>query len=350
MTTPNDDISPIQTESLREAADAVSIEALDAVHAKYLGRKDGVVTRLLQKLPTLPNDQKKDYGRRVNELKNALESAISDKRRGLESARLTQALLRETVDLSLPEVPVLQGGLHPLTRIQDEIVSIFKRLGFNVAEGPEVETDFHNFTALNHPPDHPARDAHDTFYLKTHTDDAGAPLLLRTHTSPVQIRYMKSHKPPLYIVAPGRVFRHEAVDATHSFVFHQVEGLAVDKGISLADLKGALTLFARELFGSGIQVRFRPSYFPFVEPGLEVDISCAFCGGKGCRVCKQTGWVEMLGSGLVHANVLRGVGLDPDVYSGYAFGIGVERVAMFKFGVDDMRLFYENDLRFLRQF
>ena len=345
-----DHLKKHQDDSLRETADAATPEALDVVHLKYLGRKEGLLTKLLQSVPSLPLDQRKEFGRRANEAKRSLESALEEKKRSMESGRLAKALSETAEDLTLPGTPLVRGGLHPLTKVEEEIVAVFQRLGFNVAEGPEVETDENNFTALNHPPDHPARDSHDTFYLKTHKDATGAPLLLRTHTSPVQIRYMKTHKPPLYIVAPGRVFRHEAVDATHSFVFHQVEGLAVDEGISLADLKGALTLFAREMFGGNAQVRFRPSYFPFVEPGIEVDISCSFCSGKGCRVCKNSGWVEMLGAGLVHSNVLRGVGLDPGKLSGYAFGIGVERVAMFKYGVDDMRLFYENDVRFLRQF
>jgi phenylalanyl-tRNA synthetase alpha chain len=350
MTKLLDELQRIQDESLREASDVATPEALEAVHLKYLGRKEGLLTKVMQGLPSLPPEEKKELGRRANEAKRALESALSAKKTGLEDAALALRLAESAEDLTLPGTPFLRGGLHPLTRVQEEIVAVFQGLGFDVAEGPEVETDDNNFTALNHPPDHPARDAHDTFYLKTHKDAAGAPLLLRTHTSPVQIRHMKGRKPPCYIVAPGRVFRHEAVDATHSFVFHQVEGLAVDEGISLADLKGALSLFARRLFGAEAQVRFRPSYFPFVEPGLEVDISCSFCAGKGCRVCKNSGWVEMLGAGLVHPNVLRNVGADPAKVSGYAFGIGVERVAMFKYGVDDLRLFTENDVRFLRRF
>jgi phenylalanyl-tRNA synthetase alpha chain len=350
MTTLLDELQRIQDDSLREAAKAATVEALDAVHVKFLGRKDGLLSKILAGLPSLPPDQKKELGRRANEAKRALESALEAKKSRLDEDLLAKSLAQSAEDLTLPGAPLLRGGLHPLTKVMEEITGVFLRLGFNAAEGPEVETDHNNFTALNHPPDHPARDSHDTFYLKNHKDESGAPLLLRTHTSPVQIRYMKSHKPPLYIVSPGRVFRHEAVDATHSFVFHQVEGLAVDSGVSLADLKGVLSLFAQQLFGGGVHVRFRPSYFPFVEPGLEVDISCTLCGGKGCRVCKNSGWVEMLGAGMVHPNVLRGAGLDPEKLSGYAFGIGVERVAMFKYGVDDMRLFYENDLRFLRQF
>lgn len=348
-----DQLDALKAESLLEADGLTTPESLDAFRLKYLGRKEGRLTTLLSALPSLSPEERREVGRRANELKALLEDAVQGRRKALDDARLTADLSRSSIDLSLPGSPLLRGGLHPLTRVQDEIVDVFVRLGFAVAEGPEVETDDNNFTALNHPPDHPARDSHDTFYVKDVRDEGGLPLLLRTHTSPVQIRWMRSHSPPVYIVAPGRVFRHENVDATHSYVFHQVEGLAVDTALSLGDLKGVLTLFARRLFGgSGTEVRtrFRPSFFPFVEPGLEMDISCTLCGQKGCRVCKGTGWVEMLGSGLVHPQVLRAAGYDPDRLSGWAFGIGVERVAMFKYGVDDMRLFYENDVRFLERF
>jgi len=346
-------LDALQAESLSEAEGISTPDALESFRLKYLGRKDGRLTVLLAALPGLSPEEKRDVGRRANALKNALEEAIRNRRQSLDDTRLTAALTRAPLDLTLPGDPLVRGGLHPLTRVQEEIVDIFVRLGFSVAEGPEVETDDNNFTALNHPPDHPARDAHDTFYLKDYKDADGRPLLLRTHTSPVQIRWMRSHRPPVYIVAPGRVFRHENVDATHSYVFHQVEGLAVDTDMSLGDLKGVLTLFAQRLFGGAgadVRTRFRPSFFPFVEPGLEMDISCTLCGQKGCRVCKGTGWVEMLGSGLVHPNVLRAAGYDAEKLSGWAFGIGVERVAMFKYGVDDMRLFYENDVRFLGAF
>ncbi len=348
-----DQIDALTAESRSEAETLADAAALDAYRLKYLGRKDGLLTHILTSLPGLTGDEKREVGKRANALKLAIESAIAHRRQALDDARINAQLSQSKIDLTLPGTPVLRGGLHPLTRVMEEITDVFLRLGFSVAEGPEVETDDNNFTSLNHPPDHPARDSHDTFYLKGFTDEAGRPLLLRTHTSPVQIRYMRSHKPPVYIVAPGRVFRHENVDATHSYVFHQVEGLAVDTDISVADLKGVLTLFAERLFGGQgavIKTRFRPSFFPFVEPGLEMDISCTLCGQKGCRVCKGTGWVEMLGSGLVHPNVLRAAGCDPEKYSGWAFGIGVERVAMFKYGVDDMRLFYENDIRFLENF
>jgi phenylalanyl-tRNA synthetase alpha chain len=344
------DLDELKAQADADVAGADSADALEAVRLKYLARKDGRLTLVLHSLPTLPPDQRKEVGRRANEVKVGLEQALADRRKTLEDRRLTDALAGASrADLTLPGTPRPAGRLHPLTRVMDDITGVFRRLGFSLAQGPEVEDDHHNFTALNHPPDHPARDAHDTFYLKDYRDETG-PLLLRTHTSPVQIRYMKARKPPVYIVAPGRVFRHEAVDATHSFVFHQVEGLAVDADLGLADLKGVLTEFAKALFGGKASVRFKPTFFPFVEPGVQVDVSCAFCDGKGCRVCKQTGWIELLGAGMVHPNVLRAAGYDPKKWQGYAFGVGVERVAMVKYGVDDMRHFFENDVRFLGQF
>jgi len=343
-------LEALERDSLMEIGSVQGIEALDLVRQKYLGRKEGLLASILGTLGTMSPEDRKVVGPRANQLKGALEKALEQRRLVLEENIFNQELASRVVDLSLPARPLKRGGVHPLTRVMDEITGVFDRLGFVVAEGPEVETDENNFTSLNHPPDHPARDSHDTFYIKDFVDSEGKPLLLRTHTSPVQIRYLRAHPPPVYLVAPGRVFRHENIDATHSHVFHQVEGLAVDTGISLADLKGMLTLFAKRLFGNrGVRVttRFRPSFFPFVEPGLEMDISCTMCSGAGCRVCKNTGWVEMLGAGLVHPNVLRSAGLDPERLSGWAFGIGVERVAMFKYGVDDMRLFFENDVRFL---
>ncbi|HRY30218.1 MAG TPA: phenylalanine--tRNA ligase subunit alpha [Elusimicrobiota bacterium] len=340
----------LRAQAQQDIAQADSLEGLETLRVRYLGRKDGQLTKILQALPSLSPEEKKVLGREANEAKISLETALNEKKGAIEEKTLNAVLSAAAgQDLTLPESPLSVGRRHPLAQVMDDIVGCFLRLGFNLAEGPEVETDFNNFTALNHPPDHPARDSHDTFYVKNFRDGEGLPLLLRTHTSPVQIRHMQTHKPPLSIVAPGRVFRHEAVDATHSFVFHQVEGLAVDVDISVADLKGVLGLFARHVFGSNVEIRFRPAYFPFVEPGIEVDISCTLCEGKGCRVCKQTGWVEMLGAGMVNPNVFRAVGYDPDKVTGYAFGIGVERVAMFKYGVDDMRLFFENDVRFLRQ-
>jgi len=350
MASPLEDLARYRAESEAEIAQAQGLADVDALRIKYLGRSDGLLTRILRALPGLPPEQKKEVGRQGNELRVFIEESLASKTAGFKEQELNKSLSAATVDLTLPGAPVPAGKIHPLTRVMDEITGVFARLGFEVLEGPEVETDFFNFTALNHPPDHPARDAHDTFYVKDLKDGDNLPLLLRTHTSPVQIRTMKERKPPLYMVAPGRVFRHEAVDATHSFVFHQVEGLAVDKDVSMADLKGALALFAKHLFGAKTAVRLRPSYFPFVEPGCQVDITCTLCQGKGCRVCKNVGWIELLGAGMVHPNVFRAVGYDPEKVSGFAFGIGVERVAMFKYGVDDMRLFYENDVRFLNQF
>lgn len=351
MSNPLEEIERLRLESQGAIQAADSLSALEAVHLRFLGRKDGALTQILRQLPALTPEQKRETGRLANELKVFIEATLETKKSALKDEELTKTLSSGGADLTLPGAPFLRGKPHPLRQTMDHIVSVFTSIGFHVAEGPEVETDFNNFTALNHPPDHPARDAHDTFYVKDLKDKEGKPLLLRTHTSPVQIRYMQTHKPPLYIVAPGRVFRHEAVDATHSFVFHQVEGLAIDTDLSMADLKGVLTLFAQRVFDAKTRVRLRPTFFPFVEPGVQVDISCTICKGEGaCRVCKGTGWIELLGAGLVHPNVLRAVGYDPEKVSGYAFGIGVERVAMFRCGVDDMRLFYENDLRFLKQF
>ncbi|HOW27278.1 MAG TPA: phenylalanine--tRNA ligase subunit alpha [Elusimicrobiota bacterium] len=344
-----DTLQTLQDEALRRIESAADAIALESLRVEYLGRKEGRLTQILRSLAQLSADEKKAIGQQSNQVKGLLEEALTRKQESIEKEKIDLSL-KTSLDLTLPATPWMRGKCHPLTQVMDDIVSVFTRLGFNIAEGPEVETDFNNFTALNHPPDHPARDSHDTFYVKDFKDGANVPLLMRTHTSPVQVRYMTTHKPPVYIVSPGRVFRHEAVDATHSYVFHQVEGLAIDTDISLADLKGVLSLFAKSLFGGDGGIRFRPSYFPFVEPGIEVDISCTLCQGKGCSVCKNTGWIEMLGAGLVNPKVLRTVGYDPEQVSGYAFGIGAERVAMFKYGINDIRLFYENDLRFLKQF
>ena len=320
---------------------AASSSELEAVRVKYLGRS-GALTQILKSLGTLPAEERPLVGAAANETKRALE-ALLDVRLGemLESERRRQRE-RARPDLTLPGRRPPRGGLHPLTRVRDEIVAVFMGLGFSVAEGPQIETDFYNFEALNIPRDHPARDMQDTFYLSPET-------LLRTHTSPVQIRTMRAQKPPVRIIVPGVVYRRDA-DITHSPMFHQVEGLAVDTRVTMADLKGTLDLFARELFGARSKIRFRPSFFPFTEPSAEVDVLCFLCGGDGCRVCKQSGWLEILGSGMVHPQVLRNVGYDPEAVTGWAFGMGIERIAMLKYGVDDIRLFFENDLRFLKQF
>jgi phenylalanyl-tRNA synthetase alpha chain len=325
-------------EQARSSAD------LEAVRVRYLGRQ-GALTQLLRTLGTLPPEERPVVGAAANEAKRALESLLD--------ARLAEAVASETrarraqarLDLTLPGRRPPRGALHPLSRVHDEIVSIFLGLGFSVAEGPEIETDFYNFEALNIPRDHPARDMQDTFYVSEST-------LLRTHTSPVQIRTLRAAqgRVPVKIIVPGRVYRRDVPDASHSPVFHQVEGLAVDRRITMADLKGTLALFAREMFGPRSTIRFRPSFFPFTEPSAEVDVRCFLCAGQGCRACKQSGWLEILGSGMVHPRVLRNGGYDPEEVTGWAFGMGIERIAMLKYGVDDLRLFFENDLRFLKQF
>jgi phenylalanyl-tRNA synthetase alpha chain len=320
---------------------ATSGEDLERVRVKYLGKK-GVLTQLLRSMPALLPDERPVVGREANEAKAEIEAELARRLAAVTRAARRARLAAEHVDLTLPGRRIEPGGTHPLSRVLDEIVDVFVGLGFAVAEGPEVELDYYNFEALNIPPDHPARDMQDTFYV---SDE----VLLRTHTSPVQIRTMLAQKPPVRIICPGTVYRRDA-DITHSPMFHQVEGLAVDREISMADLKGTLDLFARELFGPDSQIRFRPSFFPFTEPSAEVDVRCFLCKGGGCRVCKGTGWLEILGCGMVHPQVFRNVGYDPEAVTGWAFGMGVERVAMLKYGVDDIRLFFENDLRFLAQF
>lgn len=334
------------TRSLREEAaaevqQAASIVSLEEVRVKYLGRK-GRLTEILRSLAQLPEEQRRTVGREANALRDWLGSALAARREELRQQELHKTLESQRLDVTLPPVPFPLGRPHPITQTLDEIVEIFTHMGFAIADGPEVETDRYNFTALNIPSDHPARDMHDTFYLE-------GDRLLRTHTSPVQIHVMEQQSPPVRIIAPGRVFRHEAIDASHSSVFHQVEGLAVDEGLSFSDLKGILTLFVRECFGRSVGLRFRPSYFPFTEPSAEVDIHCLLCQGKGCRACQGSGWIEMLGAGMVHPRVFEAVHYDSERYTGFAFGLGVERIAMLKFGVEDMRWLYENDIRLLEQ-
>ena len=314
---------------------------LDEVRVKYLGKR-GTLTQLLRALPGLPPAERPIVGKEANAAKAGLESELEARQALLEGLERRARLAGDRPDLTLPGRRLVPGALHPLTQVHDEIVDVFTGMGFAVAEGPEVELDFYNFEALNIPKDHPARDMQDTFYV-------GGEVLLRTHTSPVQIRTMERQKPPVRIICPGRVYRRDA-DITHSPVFHQVEGLAVDRGISMGDLKGTLALFARELFGPDSRIRFRPSFFPFTEPSAEVDVLCFLCKGGGCRVCKQSGWLEILGSGMVHPRILRAMGYDTEEVTGWAFGMGLERVAMLRYGVDDIRLFFENDLRFLSQF
>ncbi|MBI4636229.1 MAG: phenylalanine--tRNA ligase subunit alpha [Candidatus Rokubacteria bacterium] len=335
-------VDAIAREAREAIAAAGSSAELEAIRVRFLGR-GGALTQLLRSLGVLPAGERPSVGAAANEAKRELEALLET---GLAEALETERRrlrARERQDLTLPGRRPPWGSLHPLSRVHDEIVSIFMGLGFSVVLGPEIESDYNNFEALNIPRDHPARDMQDTFYLSEDT-------LLRTHTSPVQIRAMQVQRPPVRIIVPGRVYRRDVPDMSHSPVFHQVEGLAVDRDISMADLKGTLELFAHEMFGPGSRIRFRPSFFPFTEPSAEVDVRCFICGGAGCRTCKQSGWLEILGSGMVHPQVLRNVGYDPEEVTGWAFGMGIERVAMLRYGIDDIRLFFENDLRFLRQF
>jgi phenylalanyl-tRNA synthetase alpha chain len=321
---------------------AVSSAELEAIRVRYLGRSGGL-TQILKSLGALSPEERPQVGAAANEAKRELEALLDARLEATRAAERRRQRERERPDLTLPGRRPARGVVHPLTRVQDEIVRIFAGLGFSVAEGPEIETDAYNFEALNIPRDHPARDMQDTFYLSPET-------LLRTHTSPVQIRAMRAQKPPVRIICPGTVYRRDVADITHSPMFHQVEGLAVDRGITMADLKGTLTLFAQEMYGPRSKIRFRPSFFPFTEPSAEVDVLCFLCGGSGCRVCKQSGWLEILGSGMVHPQVLRNGGYDPEEVTGWAFGMGIDRITILKYGIDDIRLFQENDLRFLRQF
>jgi phenylalanyl-tRNA synthetase alpha chain len=337
----NPRVDSIADEARAAIARAGTAAELEQVRVRYLGRQ-GALTTLLRSLGSLPEGERPRVGAAANEAKRELEALVERRLSESREAERRQERSRRRLDLTLPGRRPPQGSRHPLTIVNDEIIAIFAGLGFSVAEGPEVEDDYHNFEALNFPRDHPARDMQDTFYL-------GEDSLLRTHTSPVQIRTMKAQRPPVRIICPGRVFRRDA-DITHSPMFHQVEGLAVDRNVSMGDLKGTLELFARAMFGPRSKIRFRPSFFPFTEPSAEVDVLCFLCGGSGCRVCSQSGWLEILGSGMVHPNVLRNVGYDPEEVTGWAFGMGVERIAMLKYGVDDIRLFFENDLRLLRQF
>jgi len=335
-------VDAIAQEAREAVAAARSSADLEQARVRFLGRQ-GVLTQLLRSLGTLAPEERPLVGATANEAKRMLEALLEERlARALESERRAQRT-RVRLDLTLPGRRPARGVLHPLTRVHDEIVAIFAGLGFSVVDGPEVETDYYNFEALNIPRDHPARDMQDTLYLTEST-------LLRTHTSPVQIRTMLAQKPPVRIIVPGRVFRRDVADASHSPMFHQVEGLAVDRNVTMADLKGTLGLFAREMFGPESRIRFRPSFFPFTEPSAEVDVLCFVCHGQGCRLCKQGGWLEILGSGMVHPQVLRNVGYDPEEVTGWAFGMGIERIAMLKYGIDDLRLFFDNDLRFLRQF
>jgi phenylalanyl-tRNA synthetase alpha chain len=327
-----------------EALLAIATEGadLEQIRIRYLGKK-GELTAVLRGMGSLTAEERPIIGQIANEVRADIEKALGEKVKEEKEKLLQKKLEEEKIDVTFPATASRMGHLHPLTQIQRNIEDIFIGMGFSIVEGPEVEYDYYNFQALNIPENHPARDTQDTFYI---TDN----ILLRSQTSPVQVRTMEKQKPPIRIISPGRVYRSDAVDSTHSPLFHQIEGLVVDKGITMGDLKGMLETFAKTLFGEDARLRFRPHHFPFTEPSAEVDVSCFVCGGKGCRVCKNEGWIEILGAGMVHPFVLENCGIDPNVYSGFAFGLGVERVAMKQYGIDDMRLLYENDVRFLDQF
>ncbi len=339
---------------MKEKLSAITIEAKNAVAAcedeaqienvrvKYLGKK-GELTALLKMMGSLSPEERPIMGQLVNEAKSELDTLITEKKNELKAKAQLAKLESETIDITMPAKELKPGKLHPLNTVLDDMINIFQSMGFDVVDGPEVETDHYNFECLNVPADHPARDMQDTFYLAEN-------LLLRTQTSAAQIRTMETRKPPIKVICPGRVFRADEVDATHSPVFHQIEGLVVDKGVTMCDLKGVLEEFAHEIYGSDTKVKFRPSFFPFTEPSVEVDVTCSECGGKGCRVCKGSGWIEILGAGMVHPNVLRSCGIDPDEYSGFAFGIGLDRLTTTRYKISDIRLLFENDKRFLDQF
>ena len=340
-------LKQLEAQALEELDRIAKPRELELWRVRHLGKKSSL-TSVLRSLATLPLGERRKIGAQANEVKRALESSLNEKEQSLQEASFTSPLESRWLDLTLPGRPLPVGRLHPTTQILEDICRVFKNMGFQTIEGPDVEWDYYNFEALNIPEHHPARDMFATFWIDV---GAGAKArLLRTHTSPMQIRLMERERPPIRAIAPGRVYRYEATDATHESVFFNVEGLAVDKNISLGDLKGTLYEFCRCLFGEDRQVRFRCDYFPFVEPGMEVAIGCSVCDGVGCRLCGHSGWIETVGAGMVHPGVLARVGIDPAVYSGFAFGVGVERIAMLRYSVDDIRLFYSNDLRFLRQF
>ena len=337
---------------MRETLERIKKEALDALNQpsaeiedlriRYLGKK-GELTAVLRGMGKLSAEERPIIGQLANEVRAQIEKKIDELNERKNQAKLEAKLAAEKLDVTVPGKDIRAGHFHPLALVQRQLEDIFLGMGYSIVDGPEVEYDYYNFQALNIPPDHPARDTQDTFYI---TDN----ILLRSQTSPVQARVMEKTEPPIKIISPGRVYRSDAVDATHSPLFHQLEGLVIDRGITMGDLKGTLEMFAKRMFGEETKIRFRPHHFPFTEPSAEVDVSCFVCGGKGCRLCKGEGWIEILGAGMVHPNVLRNCGIDPEEYSGFAFGLGIERIAILKYHIDDMRLLYENDIRFLNQF
>ncbi len=343
------EIASIRDEALSGLPSIKTRDDLNAWRVHNLGRKSRLQA-VLRSLGSLPAEERKEAGSQANRLKNELEGLLEEKEEALDRQLAEELASKESLDVTLPGRPVELGRLHPITRVLGQLGQIFTSMGFEVVEGPEVEWDYYNFEALNIPREHPARDSMQTFWVDAPPSDKGWEMLLRTHTSPMQIRVMENKKPPLRIVVPGRVFRYEATDATHLPMFYQVEGLAIDKGITMADLKGTLYEFSRRFFGPQRKVRFRCDFFPFVEPGVEMAVECAVCSGEGCSLCGRSGWIEILGAGMVHPRVLEAGGIDPGEYSGFAFGMGIERIPLLRYGIDDIRLFYSSDLRFLRQF
>lgn len=335
-------VDVLAEKALAEISACADVDQMEDLKVKYLGKK-GELTALLRSMGSIAPADRPAFGQAVNDAKAKIEAGIEHRSKLLLKASREAQFRREAVDVTLPGRVRRLGKVHPITKGFQDICDIFVRMGYSVVEGPEIETDFYNFTALNTPPFHPARDVQDTFYITEN-------ILLRTQTSPQQVRQMEAQEPPVRVVVPGLVYRRDQVDATHSPVFHQLEGLYVDKGVTFAHLKGSLEVFIKAFYGEDKRVRFRPHYFPFTEPSAEMDVSCFACGGKGCRICKGEGWIEILGSGMVHPNVLRMAGYDPDVYSGFAFGMGIDRIVSLKYGVDDLRLYFENDVRFLEAF
>ncbi|GKX29124.1 phenylalanine--tRNA ligase alpha subunit [Vallitalea longa] len=337
-----DKLQAIKEEALKSIDEATDLKVINDIRVNILGKK-GELTSVLRGMKDLSKDERPVIGQLANEVRNIIEQKLEEAKVDLGKKQREKQLTEEVIDVTMPAKKNVLGHRHPMNIVLEDIKNIFIGMGYEIAEGPEVEKDYYNFEALNIPENHPAKDEQDTFYINKD-------IVLRTQTSPVQIRVMENQKPPIRILAPGKVYRSDEVDASHSPVFTQIEGLVVDKNITMADLKGALEIFAKELYGEKVKVKFRPHHFPFTEPSAEVDVSCVMCGGKGCRVCKNTGWIEILGCGMVHPKVLEMVGIDPKEYSGFAFGMGLERITMLRYGINDIRLFYDNDVRFLSQF
>jgi len=335
-------LKKIEELAVSELSSCTEIKALDELRIKYLGKK-GELTAILKQMGKLSAEERPVIGQLANKVRADIEETLNNKLAAIKANAQAEKIAKESIDITLPGKKQTIGNLHPLTIVENEIKDIFMGMGFNIADGPEIDDDYHVFEALNLPPDHPARDTQDTFYISDN-------ILLRTQTSSVQVHVMENQKPPIRIISPGRVYRSDAVDATHSPIFHQIEGLVVDKGIKMSDLKGTLEMLMKKLYGNDCKLRFRPHHFPFTEPSCEVDISCYMCGGKGCSVCKGEGFIELLGAGMVHPKVLEGCGIDSNVYSGFAFGLGLERMVTARYDISDMRLLYENDIRFLKQF